>query len=316
VLFRGRVSQPRDSATYMQVLADGELRREFFSHLQHLAQLVQLERSTRLGIHNEPAAPWTQAEQDLISFENLRRMLLQYYSLRAEADFYEPPVQRLLVEWEAAGYLRPLLTEASIFEKEKFATEVAFLTPEGFAGQGLTILTRTEQALEDLARKYPARAERLRAELSRTLGEYQAGQLTGTALLERARQYEVAVLLADGWLVAPLSPLDGESAPAAALRQWLQAYIQETATTSDKQEKIDGAAWASQTEAMLRPIVMDPVTARPRIDARQSRVRHDVRQMLEDQLWQLREVLPTLIPDKLDDLVDQLEVMAQQQYDY
>jgi type I restriction enzyme R subunit len=315
-LFRGRVAQSRDSAAYARVLADDELRREFFAQLQRFAQLVQFGRSARLSAPDEPAAQWTQSEQDLVAFENVRRMLVQYYSLRTDADFYEPLVQRLLADWEAAGWLRPLVAGASIFEQEQFAAEIAALAPEGSSAQGLTVLTRTQRALVDLAVKYPARAEQLRVHLARTLGEYETGELSGDALLARARQHEGAVLRAAGWPVASSSSLRDEPAAAAALRQWLQAYVRETVTTSRKPAAVDVAAWASQTETLLRPLVLDPVTTRPRVDARQSRVRHSVRQLLEDQLWQLRELLPALIPSKLDDLVDQLEIVAQQQYDY
>ncbi|GAB3842951.1 type I restriction endonuclease subunit R [Hymenobacter jeollabukensis] len=315
-LFRGYVSNRHDPAAYILVLADEALRTRFFERLRRFGRLLQLGLSTLQWVRTVSPEQRALYEQDLVFFENLRRAIIQQYSLRVDYAQYEPQVQQLIDTHVTAGDIRVLTEPVDIFDREKFAAEVARLAQEGTTAQALTILTRTLRTVTDHFAEDPALNQRFSDLIKATLADYEAGRLADAELLRQARAHEAAVVGEPGSVRhdLPGALQDSHSVAAAVFRMVQPQLHNEAGTTGASLPAEAVAEWATEAESIMRRVLTDPATGAVRVDARQSRVSSQLRQAFEDHAWDLRRLLPSLTPIWLDDLILQLEQLAQARY--
>lgn len=315
-LFRGHVTNRHDPAAYIRVLADEALRTRFFERLRRFGRLLQLGLSTLQWVRTIDPAQRALYEQDLIFFENLRRAVVQQYSLRVDYAQYEPQVQQLIDTHVTAGDIRVLTEAVDIFDREKFAAEVARLAAEGTSAQALTILTRTLRTVTDHFDEDRTLNQRFSDLIKATLADYEAGRLADAELLRLARAHEAAVIGEPGTMRHDIpAVLQDSHGVAAAVFRLVQPQLKTEAATISSQLPTEAVAnWAAEAEAIMRRVLTDPATGFVRVDARQSRVSSQLRQAFEDHAWDLRLLLPALAPAMLDDLIQQLEQLAQARY--
>ncbi|RPD43765.1 type I restriction endonuclease subunit R [Hymenobacter sediminis] len=295
-----------DPAAYTALLDDEALRPIFFERLRRFQRTLHLALSSYEFMRNTPETRVAEYIGDIQRFENLRRKIIEIYAIGPNATGLEPQIQKLLDTYVAADGIRPITEQVNIFDRDRFAQVVAELAADGEAAQAFTITSRTSSTIQERFGEDPDLYRQFSDMVEAALSDYRSGRIAAAEFLSRATAAEYAVLQQQRQTAGP-SALAGHDTAAAAY-----GLVKDQAPDVAADSL---AAWAIGVEEAMVEVLVPSGKNQVVVDwVNQSRVKSELRQRLDDHLWDLRQLQPGLTAAAQDDLLEELFSLAQARF--
>lgn len=287
-----KVRHSRDQEAYERVLADAQLREEFYKRLSIFARTLQLALSTATFLDKVSDAKIRNYRGDLKFFMALRRSARHRYAEEVDFGDYEPRIQRLLDRYVGTGQVETLTDLVEIFDQEKFAQEIERLTNS--VSKADTIAYRTEKVIRERWEEDPAYYRRFSDLLEDAIKAFREQRLSDAEYLRRVREISEDVRDRKGDTVPEAVRYNGDArAMYGVVRETLTPY--ETAQAS--LEPVAAAAALDIERLIDRLSVVDWV--------QNSDVQNQMRNVIEDRLFELvdRDKIGLTLED-IDDIIE------------
>lgn len=180
------IENKTDEEEYEQLLADEEIRNNFYEALSKFARTLKLAFSTLDFEANTPEETVKKYRNDAKFFLNLRKSVKQRYSEGIDYKQYESQVQKLINTHVSADEVIKLTQEpVNIFEKDKFQEEVEKI--EGKAAQADTIASRTAKTITERMDEDPAFYKKFSRMLEEVIEEYRMQRISDSEYLIKVK---------------------------------------------------------------------------------------------------------------------------------
>ena len=177
------IQNKRDEEEYEQVLADDELRDQFYERLSAFSRTLAVALSSAKYLNETPEKRIAQFKADLGFFMRLRTSVRRRYAEVVDFKEYEPRIQKLVDQHVGTGKVERITELVNIFDVDAFASEVGKLT--GTASKADTIAYRTERTIHDRMREDPAFYRQFSELLKEAIRAYREQRLSDAEYLRR-----------------------------------------------------------------------------------------------------------------------------------
>ncbi|MBN2424724.1 MAG: type I restriction endonuclease subunit R [Calditrichaceae bacterium] len=148
------VKNRRDEEEYELLLANAELRNQFYERLSAYARTLSIALSSTHFLERTEPGKIDEYKRDLKFFSKLRLSVRRRYAEEIDFSEYEPKIQKLLDTHIGAGEVETLTPLVNIFDKDAFSNEVDKIV--GDAAKADTIAHRTQRTIYDRMEEDPA----------------------------------------------------------------------------------------------------------------------------------------------------------------
>ena len=186
------ISNKSDSAAYENLLADEALRTIFFERLSRFTRLLKMAFSSYQFVADTPEPAQERYKRDLVFFQNLRKSVIQIYSLEVDYQKYEGQIQKLIDTHVSADEMVRITEQINIFDREKFEAEVQKIA--GTASKAHTIASRTQKTITEKMDEDPAFYKRFSEMIKDTLEAYRQQRISEVEFLSRINDIKECVL--------------------------------------------------------------------------------------------------------------------------
>jgi type I restriction enzyme, R subunit len=152
-LFRS-IKNKKDEEAYEQLLADKQLRDQFYERLSIFARTLKIALSNSDFVGNTPESTIKKYKSDAKFFLKLRISVKKRYSDAIDFKQYEKQIQNLINNHVSADEIIQITEQVNIFDKDKFSEEVERI--EGTRARADTIASRTAKYIHDKMEEDPA----------------------------------------------------------------------------------------------------------------------------------------------------------------
>lgn len=186
------ISNKKDSAAYENFLSDEALRTMFFERLSRFARLLKMALSSYQFVTQTPESEQERYKNDLAFFQNLRKTVIQIYSLEIDYKQFEGQIQKLIDTHVSADEVVSITNQVNIFDSEKFEAEVQKIT--GTASKAHAIASRTQKTITEKMDEDPAFYKRFSEMIKDTLEAYRQQRINEIEFLNKVNDIKEAVL--------------------------------------------------------------------------------------------------------------------------
>ena len=186
------IANKRDLEAYSQHLRHEEIRQQFYEKLTAFASCLKIALSS-IAFHKEnDEGLINRYKEDLTMFLKLRNTVKDRYSDRFDYKKIETQIQKLIDTHIESSEVTILTELIDIFDKEKFAEEVARIT--GKAAKADTIASRTAKYITESMDTDPAFYKKFSELLKATISAYEQGRIDEVEYLRQVTQHKESVL--------------------------------------------------------------------------------------------------------------------------
>ena len=187
------VSNKYDEPAYEVLLADEEIRHNFYEKVSIFARLLKLALSSYEFETKTPDKIIAKYKKDLKFFLKLRISVKRRYSDEADYASYEPQIQKLIDKHiTTEGDMLKITDLVNIFDKEQREAEVEKLT--GKAAKADHIASRTIRAINVKVNEDPIYYKNLSALIRETIETYRLERITEAEYLRKVKEFEAEFL--------------------------------------------------------------------------------------------------------------------------
>ena len=180
------VKNKMDEEAYEQLLADEQLREQFYKRLSEFARTLKIALSTIRFIAEIPESTIEKYKKDLHFFQKLRVSVKKRYAEEIDYKEYESKIQKLIDTYIKSDDILQITPLVDIFDKDKFEAEVNKIdSPRARAD---TIANRTKKTIVEKWEEDPAFYKRFSKLLEETIEEFMAKRLSDAAYLEKVTE--------------------------------------------------------------------------------------------------------------------------------
>lgn len=186
------VPNKRDLEAYGELLRADDIRAEFYEKLTAFARALKIALSSIDFHKNTPEKDIDTYKNDLAMFLKLRNAVQERYSDTVDYKQFEGQIQKLIDTHIESGKVKIITELVNIFDKEKFAEEVAKIT--GKAAKADTIASRTAKHITENMDTDPAFYKKFSQLLKETIAAYEQGRINEIEYLRQVTEYMDKVL--------------------------------------------------------------------------------------------------------------------------
>ena len=180
------VKNKMDEEAYEQLLADEQLREQFYKRLSAFSLTLKIALSTIKFVEETPEATIEKYKKDLHFFQKLRVSVKKRYAEEIDYKEYESKIQKLIDTYIKSDDILQITPLVDIFDKDKFEAEVNKIdSPRARAD---TIANRTKKTIVEKWEEDPAFYKRFSKLLEETIEEFMAKRLSDAAYLEKVTE--------------------------------------------------------------------------------------------------------------------------------
>lgn len=185
------VKNRMDEEEYEQLLADEELRVQFYRRLSEFARTLAIALSTAKFIEETPSQTVGRYKNDLHFFQKLRVSVKRRYADEIDYREYEKKVQKLIDTYIKSDDILQVTPLVDIFDKDKFEAEVGKV--ESPRARADTIANRTKKTIVEKWEEDPAFYKRFSKLLNETIDEFMAKRLSDAEYLDKVTEIMNAI---------------------------------------------------------------------------------------------------------------------------
>lgn len=182
----------KDVEAYEQLLADIEIRHQFYERLSNYSRTLSIALSSEKFLAKTGHKKIALYKKDLLFFSKLRLSVRNRFSEVVDFSEYEPKIQKLLDTHVGTGEIETLTPLVNIFEKDLFEKEVSRLTSPGAKAD--TIAHRTAKTISERMDQDPAFYTRFSEMLKKTIQDFREERIKALEYLKKVREIMEAVL--------------------------------------------------------------------------------------------------------------------------
>ena len=180
------ITNKMDEEAYEQLLADEQLREQFYKRLSAFSLTLKIALSTIKFVEETPEATIEKYKKDLHFFQKLRVSVKKRYAEEIDYKEYEYKIQKLIDTYIKSDDILKITPLVDIFDKDKFEAEVNKIdSPRARAD---TIANRTKKTIVEKWEEDPAFYKRFSKLLEETIEEFMAKRLSDAAYLEKVTE--------------------------------------------------------------------------------------------------------------------------------
>lgn len=180
-----------DEEEYEQLLADEQLRDQFYRRLSEYARTLTIALSTVIFLEETPERTVEMYKRDLHFFQKLRVSVKKRYAEEVDYKEYEKKIQKLIDTYIKTEEILQITPLVDIFDKEKFEEEVNKL--ESPRARADTIANRTKKTITEKFDEDPAFYKKFSKLLEETIEEFMAKRLSDAQYLKKVTEIMNAV---------------------------------------------------------------------------------------------------------------------------
>ena len=181
-----------DVTAYEDFLADEAVRIIFFERLSRFARLLKIALSSYQFVTQTPESEQKKYKDDLAFFQNLRKTVIQIYSLEIDYKQFEGQIQKLIDTHVSADEVVSITEQVNIFDSEKFEVEVQKIA--GTASKAHAIASRTQKTITEKMDEDPAFYKRFSEMIKDTLDAYRQQRINEIEFLSKVIEIKEAIL--------------------------------------------------------------------------------------------------------------------------
>lgn len=185
------IRNKRDQEAYERLLADGDLRAEFYDRLSAFGKTLAVALSTVSFLESTAEATVSKYREDLKFFTALRGAVRRRYAEVVDFKDYEPRIKKLLDRHVGAGEVETLTPLVNIFDAQAFAQEVERLGTS--ASKADTIAYRTKKTITERMAEDPAYYEKFSRLLEDAIAAFRAQRISDAEYLRRVTEINGSV---------------------------------------------------------------------------------------------------------------------------
>jgi type I restriction enzyme R subunit len=186
------ITNKKDSTAYENLLSDEALRTLFFERLSRFARLLKMALSSYQFATQTPESEQERYKNDLAFFQNLRKTVIQIYSLEIDYKQFEGQIQKLIDTHVSADEIVSITNQVNIFDSEKFEAEVQKIA--GTASKAHAIASRTQKTITEKMEEDPAFYKRFSEMIKDTLEAYRQQRINEIEFLNKVNEIKESVL--------------------------------------------------------------------------------------------------------------------------
>jgi type I restriction enzyme R subunit len=186
------ITNKKDSTAYENLLSDEALRTLFFERLSRFARLLKMALSSYQFATQAPESEQERYKNDLAFFQNLRKTVIQIYSLEIDYKQFEGQIQKLIDTHVSADEIVSITHHVNIFDREKFEAEVQKIA--GTASKAHAIASRTQKTITEKMEEDPAFYKRFSEMIKDTLEAYRQQRINEIEFLNKVNEIKESVL--------------------------------------------------------------------------------------------------------------------------
>ena len=180
------IPNKKDEEAYEQLLADKQLRDQFYERLSLFARTLKMALSTLDFLDRTPEDLVNRYKEDARFFLRLRVAVKKRYSDEIDYKQYEKQIQNLINKHVSSDEIIQITEQVNIFEKEKFEQEVEKV--KGSAARADTIAHRTAKHISLNMDKDPLFYKKFSKLLEDVIEEYRLKRITEAEYLKRVTE--------------------------------------------------------------------------------------------------------------------------------
>jgi type I restriction enzyme R subunit len=185
------VRHTRDTEAYERLLADDNLREEFYHALSAFARVLGVAMSAAKFLEQTPREKVEKYKSDLKFFANLRTAVRRRYAEEIDFGEYEAKIQKLIDTHVGTGEVRKVTPLVNIFDKDAFSREVEQI--QGTASKADTIAHRTKKTISERMAVDPAFYKKFSEMLEEIIRAFREQRLSDVEYLSRVTGINEAV---------------------------------------------------------------------------------------------------------------------------
>lgn len=296
------VRNKRDEEAYERLLADEEVRDQFYERLSAFSRTLAVALATVSFLEETSDEKVAKYKSDLRFFMQLRVSVRRRYAEVVDFKEYEPRIQKLIDQHVGTGQVEQVTELVNIFDSDAFAKEIDKL--DSSASKADTIAYRTKRTIHDHMQEDPAFYRRFSELLEDAIRAFREQRLSDAEYLRNVSEIATRVR----------SRIGDDVPPALAQRDVARAFfgvLEEVIAKSD--EKESDAREISTTASLA----IDDIVQQHRIVnwTRNVDVQNRMRIAIEDYLFELLEQRGvTLTFGEIDQVLEAIVDIARVRY--
>ncbi len=302
-IFEGKDFDRNISEGWQSVLADNDLRKNFYERLSIFSRLLDLAMGS-YSLYSAIGYDQIQKyKQDLLHFQKLRGAVLLRYNEKVDFSKYEDGIRSLLNNFVLSEPSQIIVEPISIHDTEGMKEQLEKLDSK--AAKGDAIRTRMDRELETCRYDDPLLYKRFSEQVKETLEEYKASRNDDAYLFKMEK---MADDFKRGYTGHHYPACIDNDSDAKAFYGTIQSIIAEA--INDVPPVMDEAMGQLAIE------VKKAISSRAKVDWRHNVAVHkDMDQALDDLIWDFTEAYEIKLPiEKIDLMLEGLRKTAISRY--
>lgn len=186
------IANRHDEEAYEQLLADEDLREDFYEKLSIFARTLAIAMSSEQFLTQTPQRTLDNYRADLKRFQNLKAAVKLRYSDVVDYRDIEPQVRKLLDTHLSSTEVTQIVGIFNIFDD--VAYEAALGQQKTPASKADLIASATKRSITDKMEEDPAFYQRFSEMIQQTIDDFRAKRISEAEYLERAKDIREAVV--------------------------------------------------------------------------------------------------------------------------
>jgi type I restriction enzyme R subunit len=180
-LFKTVVNK-KDEEEYELLLADKDIREEFYIHLSAFCRVLKIALSTIQWVNETPKDKADRFKADAAFFQKLRASVKIRYAEEIDYRDYEKQIQKMLNTYVQADEVIQVVEPVNIFEREAFQAEVDKARSD--RAKADIIANRTKKTITEKMEEDPFFYRRFAALLQEVIDDYKAQRISDADYLK------------------------------------------------------------------------------------------------------------------------------------
>lgn len=191
------VKHSHDEEAYEVLLADEQLREEFYCLLAQFAKTLAIALSSEKFLMQSDEKDLLRYKRDLWKFQSLKASVKLRYAEAIDYREYEPKIKKLLDTHIQASEVMQLNEAVNIFDKKMFnqiKEEQGIYTTQTTASKADTIAHQTKKTINENMNEDPAFYEKFSKMIQQAIDDFRAQRISDLEYLNKAQEISEKVL--------------------------------------------------------------------------------------------------------------------------